>query len=134
MEASGNEPRFTVFKSYLEYLVSISNPYLINIWQMSWRPNQISYRKLYFTDFVQNSLRFNIGILFFLTSNLRGPPLTLISPKALSSEKQFLIQNVQLKHRKANISISHKKGCNAWLIFNKHEIIIEMIFLIGAHI
>ena len=37
-------------------------------WPQS-RPNQASYWKLYFTDLVQNSLRFNMGI-FFLTSDL----------------------------------------------------------------
>jgi hypothetical protein len=30
------------------------------------RPNHESYRQLYFTDLVQNSLRFNMGIYFFL--------------------------------------------------------------------
>ena len=34
------------------------------------RPNQTSYRKLFFTEFVQNSLKFNMSISF-LTSNLK---------------------------------------------------------------
>jgi hypothetical protein len=33
------------------------------------RPNQTSYRKLYFTEFFQNSLRLNMGIIL-LTSDL----------------------------------------------------------------
>ena len=45
-----------------------SHQYLTNVLTLSYpqsRPNHTSYRKLYFTEFVQNSLSFNMGIIFF---------------------------------------------------------------------
>ena len=39
--------------------------YLINIWQMSWQPNKTSYGKVYFTEFIQNSISLNMGMIYF---------------------------------------------------------------------
>ena len=51
----------------------ISHQYLTNVLTESYppsQPNQTSYRKLYFTEFVQNLLKLKMGITF-LTSNLK---------------------------------------------------------------
>ena len=48
------------------YQFWVSHEYLTNVLTESYspsQPNQTSYRKLYFTEFVQNSLRFNMGII-----------------------------------------------------------------------
>ena len=86
-----------------------SHQYLTNVLTESWpqsRPNHKSYRKLYFTEFVQNSLRFNMGIIF-LTSDLmeaaRGqkhPSETKNGTKELIYWKKYLIK-VSQKPRKS---------------------------------
>ena len=49
-----------------------SHQYLTNVltdWQWDSRPNHTSYGKVYFTEFVQNSICLNMGMIF-LTSDL----------------------------------------------------------------
>ena len=51
-----------------EFLMTVSHQYLTNVLTDSYppsRPNHASYRKLYFTEFVQNSLGFTMGIILF---------------------------------------------------------------------
>ena len=52
--------------------------------------NHASYRKLYFTEFVQNSLRFNMGIVFFKKRHERVDLLRKVFNKILSATSKTL--------------------------------------------
>ena len=92
----------------------ISHQYLTNVLTESYppsQPNQTSYRKLYFTEFVQNLLRFNIGTIF-LTSVLMEAARGQKHPSDAENGMKESIYRKQFLMKVAQQPQKHLSGSN----------------------
>ena len=119
---------FMKFQKYPYNFKNISYQYCYwqcELQQTAFRPNHTSYRKCYFTDFFQNSMLCNMGLIFMKASRGQKHPLYMkgCGFKAFEAAKltcslliKFDLRRVMLVSFSQNVVIMYK-----WLSSSKHS-------------